>query len=108
MANDIDVKLEVFESALWDSYQKVLNQDHTLYVSLHKVMYLVGLPLNLFNERLQRLWSNQFITKSLNRYSISLEADAKPTEYYRLRKQHIVIDNCPMFIIQMSNKKDNK
>lgn len=102
--DDTKIKLEVFESALWDSYLKVRNEKQTLYVSLHKVMEYTGLPLKLFNERLQQLWDNQFSIKT--RYSISLEADATPTEYYRFRKQHIIINNCPMFIIQMAVRKD--
>jgi hypothetical protein len=103
--NDKEIKLQVFESALWDSYQRIFSKERTLYVSLHRVMERVGLPLDLFNERLQELWNKQFTSES--KYTISLEPDATPTEYYRLRKKHIIIDNCPMFIIQMTKRKED-
>jgi hypothetical protein len=50
---DLKVKLEVFENSLWASYLEVQNDEHTYWVSLHKVMNKIGLPLDIFNERLK-------------------------------------------------------
>lgn len=104
--NNETIKLQVFENGLWEAYQQVKSEDKTLWVSLHKVMAYVGLPLELFNERLKQLWENQFTStpKFANKYSFGLEVDATPTDHYQLRKRQIIIDGCPMFIIQMGIK----
>jgi hypothetical protein len=100
-------KLEVFEEALWNSYNKVKLEEKVIWVSLHKVMEYVGLPLPLFTERLEQLWQGQFSMKPLycSKYTFGLEVDATPTERYRLRKKLIIVDHCPRFIIQMGLKK---
>lgn len=107
--DDTIVKLQVFENILWKAYQKVKSEDKTLWVSLHKVMDYVGLPLDLFTQRLNELRQNQFAStpKFVNKFQFGLEVDATPTQYYRLRKKQIIIDGCPMYIIQM-NKKDSE
>lgn len=109
MDNDIIVKLEVFEKGLWESYLEVKNEENTLWVSLHKVADKVGMSLELFNERLNQLWLCQFSSNPIykNKYEFGLEVDATPIERYRLRNKLIIIENCPMFLIQM-NIKDNK
>lgn len=105
--NDTIVKLEVFESALWDAYKKVQAEEGVMWCSLHKVMVKVGMSLPLFSERLKQLWECQFTTEPMyaNKYSFGLEVDCTPTERHRLRNKLIIIDHCPMFIIQMGLKK---
>lgn len=106
--DDIPIKLKIFESALWEAYNQVKNEDKTYWVSLHKVMVKVGMSLELFNQRLEQLWKNQFASSPqyVNRYQFGLEVDASPTNYYRLRNKQIIIDGCPMFIIQMNLKSE--
>lgn len=101
-----NVELQVFESLLYKSYCDVKEERHTLYVSLHAVMAKMGLPISLFNVRLVELWHNQFSQNT--KYVISLESDATPLEYYRLRGKPIIIDGVKRFIIQMSPNKDGK
>jgi hypothetical protein len=69
-------------------------------------MSKVGLPLDLFTERLQELWNCQFSSDVVyvNKYSFGLEVDCTPTERYRLRNKLIIIDYCPKFIINMGPK----
>ncbi len=104
--NDTQVKLKVFEFALWEAYKETRREEQVLWCSLHKVISKVGMSLPLFNERLKQLWECQFTAEPLytNRYSFGLEADCIPTERYRLRNKLITIDHCPVFIIQMGQK----
>jgi hypothetical protein len=101
-------RLEVFESALWESYKAVQAEEGLYWCSLHKVMKRVGMSLPLFQERLEQLWQPQFTSDPgyAPRYTFGLEVDCTPTDRWRLRKQLIVIDHCPRFIITMGPKKE--
>jgi len=107
---DIDMKiaLEVFEDALWDSYQKVQSEEHVLWCSLHKVQKYTGLSRELFTERLNQLWENQFTSSPIieRKYDFGLEVDCTPTERHRLRNRLIVVEQTPMFIIHMGVRRE--
>jgi len=105
--NDTKVKLEVFEKALWYAYNRVRIEECVLWCSLHKVQKHVGLPRELFTERLNQLWKNQFTSTPVieRRYDFGLEVDCTPVERHRLRKQLIIVEGTPMFVINMGPRK---
>jgi len=108
MEIELKIKLQMFENALWESYKRVRDEKQVLWVSIHKVMRYVGLPRELFNERLEQLWNCQFSSTPIynNEYSFGVEADATPTEHYRLRNKPILVDGVNVKIIQMGKKSD--
>jgi len=105
--DDTKVKLEVFERALWNAYNKVRVEECALWCSLHKVQEQVGLSRELFTKRLNQLWKNQFTSTPVikRRYDFGLEVDCTPVERHRLRKQLIIVEGTPMFVINMGPRK---
>jgi hypothetical protein len=105
--DDTKVKLEVFEEALWNAYNKVQSEERVLWCSLHKVQERVGLSRELFSERLNQLWKNQFTSEPLfeRKYDFGLEVDCTPVERHRLRNRLITVDGVAMFIINMGPRR---
>ena len=110
MPNELQIKLQVFESVLFDAYKTILLEEQVDWVSLHKVYKRMGMSLELFTLRLNQLWKLQFseIGDQLLKCSFGLEVDATPTEHYRYRKQRIEVEGIGMMIIHMGLKKRKK
>jgi len=110
LPNELQIKLQVFESALFDAYKTVLLEEHVDWVSLHKVQKCTGLSLELFTIRLNQLWKLQFSEagEQLLKCDFGLEVDATPLEHYRLRNKRIEVDETARMIIHMGLKKMEK